>query len=73
MQEHVCLELGWIDSLRVNHPDSWRTRVDFDCFLPPYSDTDDTLTLQVEHLVLFEVTIATTTQQGRMSIMVISS
>lgn len=28
-----------------------------------HSVTDDTLTLQVEHLVLFEVTIATTTQQ----------
>lgn len=38
-----------------------------------HSVTDDTLTLQVEHLVLFEVTIATTTQQDRMSIMLISS
>lgn len=47
----------------------------FDCsclLTGRHSVTDDTLTLQVEHLVLFEVTIATTTQQHRMSIMLTS-
>lgn len=50
----------------------------FNCFLPSlqrwrYSAADDALTLQAEHLVLFEVTIATTTQQGRVSVMQTSS
>lgn len=69
--------IWWTSPLRVNYVDSWWKSFDFDssclstrkeaqCHI-----TDDTLTLQVEHLVLFEVTIATTTQQDRMSIMLI--
>lgn len=43
--------------------DSWRSHLDFASVQERrHSVTDDTLALHAEHLVLFEVTIATTTQ-----------
>lgn len=75
---------GWISPLGVHFLDSWSwsSHVEWSFCLRilgngrgwgVHSVTDDTLTLQVEHFVRFEVTIATTTRQDWMPIMSISS